>query len=740
MELEWLPTCVQVCLKHQEFAILGRFSEVGVNLVRALVHWKFYARQARKRKQENDAWKEKLISGEFANKLITRIVNRSEAQEAKKRARPPGVKQLSLNGKAANSKSAGGSGAPAVTTEAADQATTDGTPPSQSLSSKPTGAAFDDSPSTAPKPRGTRESPSRRASGAAGRSKATEQQLQGAAGRETPSRRASREQRSKTTSQDGVESVAEEELEPAGADDNEKDDSKKEPAKDGARASGKARKAENGEASDVSAEDGQPANGGPPAAESTLAAMKGGEEVKPEIRLGLPLRQRLLMNLKAIGRSNTKMPVVSRYLVRWRSKARKTRAAKAKIKAVLDMWRPQEEDKRRLRNGFEGFRTRFPRWIPPPIDPQSPFPAVRLTKDTMWARGTRNEASFVHGEPLLTTGVFTFAVRVSGVHQGMVVGVCDAAEAQATSPSQARAWGLHLTHGALYSKKQGSAAKGHLSMKQLVNLRTSEGDEENDDGTGEAEIGIEIEIEVDMDRRKIAFCKPGEHFIEAPVTLSASVRPWALLWNKGVAVLIDARAQGSGKARMTKGPSGHRAQTKSHDHPLVPLRAQPQWITDPITGEKIYFGGAKVRIPSSPRLSPKALRPDTTLYLPKHIQPGWGTAPSGAKVSVKAAGMQDEEDEAADALGALPRQQQQRATTSHGFLTPSRRIPRSPSTPGGSRASGRGPNTPASVRQYALSIRASPISPRTSRDRSITHMWDMVRYVTGVYADVHKQI
>ena len=57
MELEWLPTCVQVCLKHQEFAILGRFSEVGVNLVRALVHWKFYARQARKRKQENDAGK-----------------------------------------------------------------------------------------------------------------------------------------------------------------------------------------------------------------------------------------------------------------------------------------------------------------------------------------------------------------------------------------------------------------------------------------------------------------------------------------------------------------------------------------------------------------------------------------------------------------------------------------------------------------------------------------------------------
>lgn len=31
------------------------------------------------------------------------------------------------------------------------------------------------------------------------------------------------------------------------------------------------------------------------------------------------------------------------------------------------------------------------------------------------------------------------------------------------------------------------------------------------------------------------------------------------------------------------------------------------------------------------------------------------------------------------------------------------------------------------------------MTPRTSQGRSITHMWDMVRYVTGVYSDVHKQ-
>ena len=111
----------------------------------------------------------------------------------------------------------------------------------------------------------------------------------------------------------------------------------------------------------------------------------------------------------------------------------------------------------------------------------------------------------------------------------MVVGVCDATDAAESSPS---AWGLHLTHGALYSKKQGSA-KGFLSMKQLVSIGPEEGDDEKDISSGTAGMGIEIEIEVDMERRKIAFCKPGQRPVEAPVTLSASVRPWALLWNAG---------------------------------------------------------------------------------------------------------------------------------------------------------------------------------------------------------------
>ena len=47
--------------------------------------------------------------------------------------------------------------------------------------------------------------------------------------------------------------------------------------------------------------------------------------------------------------------------------------------------------------------------------------------------------------------------------------------------------------------------------------------------------------------------------------------------------------------------------------------------------------------------------------------------------------------------------------------------------------------SPSRRSALSLSARVSPNSPRTSRGRSITHMWDVVRYVTGVYSDVHLQ-
>lgn len=75
------------------------------------------------------------------------------------------------------------------------------------------------------------------------------------------------------------------------------------------------------------------------------------------------------------------------------------------------------------------------------------------------------------------------------------------------------------------------------------------------------------------------------------------------------------------------------------------------------------------------------------------------------------------------------------------LTTTSRSPPSSRRRPSPRRHSARSPSAPRSPGRdpFELSARASPMTPRTSQGRSITHMWDMVRYVTGVYSDVHKQ-
>lgn len=395
----------------------------------------------------------------------------------------------------------------------------------------------------------------------------------------------------------------------------------------------------------------------------------------------------------------------------------------------------------------------------------------------------------------------------------MVVGVCDASDPTATDPHNARAWGLHLTHGALYTKKQMSS-KGVLSTKQLVSTESRV-----DESPAADAAEIEIEIEVDMQRRKIAFGKPGGRLIEAPVTLSSSVRPWAYLWNAGDAVMIDARPQGMRASRMGQS-------VKLGPKPItapLPLRAQAQWIIDPITGEEIYFGGASrgggggggygsprghgppssnaafanlyaaervengdylpgyvhhaldsdfyssdrlvVRTavrPSAPsgraggsgrlgsasspaaarsRTPPRSWRParsdwhaaaaEASSSPQKGASKGGASDGGGAGSGSGGEGGIEGGDEAVPAKGALQSEMQEEgslvedpkreegADGTVGMHSPSRgsadRYGRSP---------GRSPpGTGRSSAHYALSSRATPMSPRTSRGRSITHMY-----------------
>ena len=160
-------------------------------------------------------------------------------------------------------------------------------------------------------------------------------------------------------------------------------------------------------------------------------------------------RARLISNIKA-AKARSPLALLSRYVANWRTTARKVRVQKAKIDYVVSHMRTLTPDMRLKRLGMESFGARSPCWVPLP----GGDPAVILDRDAFWARSLRHRArEAIHGDPLLSKGTFRFAVRVSGVHLGMVVGVCDASDPNAASPSDARAWGLHLTHGALYTKK-----------------------------------------------------------------------------------------------------------------------------------------------------------------------------------------------------------------------------------------------------------------------------------------------
>ena len=200
------------------------------------------------------------------------------------------------------------------------------------------------------------------------------------------------------------------------------------------------------------------------------------------------------------------------------------------------------------------------------VDPTAEFrQEFRLSEDGFWARSLahRRRTSLVGAPVLKRGGVYGFAFRVVGGGLGMVVGVSDASEPEVAA-AEAKAWGVHLTHGALYVKKKHSD-KGTLGTQQLVpgigaDRKAIEGltgdpeldetalaearevlaDEKSDSiqrwqaatllriaSYDESKPPLVVEVQVDMTRRKIAFGLPGQPLVEAPVTISTAVRPWA---------------------------------------------------------------------------------------------------------------------------------------------------------------------------------------------------------------------
>jgi len=343
------------------------------------------------------------------------------------------------------------------------------------------------------------------------------------------------------------------------------------------------------------------------------------------------------------------------------------------------------------------------------------------------------------------------------------VGVCDATD---ESPREARAWGLHLTHGALFTKKRGST-KGELGTQQLVPglavdrkaglIDGLTGDPLADaDAVAEARATLAnpsspaaereaarawlkavheaadhlagrsevvVEVVVDMGGRRVAFGLPGMPLVEAPVQLPAAVRPWAYFWSVGDTVMLEARQlrqhnkeriggprskERIGGPSRSKAAGGTSQSTRdSSAPPLPPLRARSDL-------HGLGGGGGSPR-KLSPRKSAGEVPPQQAAYLPAYLDPHY-QFPGGSN---------------AEAMHAP-------APESPGGLTPGRATPASP---------WRLQRMMTFMRAPALSHRAP--SPRAPSPRDAdgrrrreppAHMWDVVKAVTAPYSDTFQQL
>lgn len=484
----------------------------------------------------------------------------------------------------------------------------------------------------------------------------------------------------------------------------------------------------------------------------------------------------------ALGRMSPEGRMVSRALQQWVARCEESKDKRAKGNRALTMMSPEGRAKgrsfrawfawalhrkeqmlkvqqfmkrmspegRAMYSGMQGFKARTPAWLEG-VDRV-------VSDDGFWVVSTlHKERESVLASPLIKRGLFRFSFRINGTGAGLVVGVADASvvdkfgQPVSQSVEELKAWGLHLTHGALYTKKPGTT-KGVLSSKQLVPSQGPETPEEDPDNAGVAFIEqiIDIEVEVDMDRRRIAFGLPGGPLVEAPVKLTSCVRPWAYLWNSSDSVMIGSRPIPSRNAKQARSLLERAPATAAAPVPLRARSSRDLYASVPGGGgfDVTARDGTPLllRLPSHAERGdylPSYAYNDRSFYEARALRSPAKSAFTSARNAVlatkraltsarspsgdKAAGMSEEVGS-----GATPAREND---DSGWFSTPpSKKSGRQPDTPG----------TGLSTSRLAVSLSTarnrSPRSPRSPRGRGVTHMWDVVRYVTGVYGEVYKQI
>lgn len=445
----------------------------------------------------------------------------------------------------------------------------------------------------------------------------------------------------------------------------------------------------------------------PPAKVTTPPSRAANAVSSPQAKQNARIRARLCKRMQSSlsqSTDDTRKALLLDGVELWRKKAAAASRNKLRIREILSALRETTPDTRAMRHGFESFRTRSPRW-------NMSSPAIRISEDGFTARSCQHRRrNGVFGSPVLKSGVFHFGVRVAGLQHGIVVGVADASNrADEGAQQNSMAWGLHLTHGALYSKPFGESKGGVLSTRQLITTDAIEHEDVAD--------GFVIDIEVDMTRRKLSFGAYGAPLQEAPCTLSECVRPWAYLWTAQDAVLIDKRKQG-----LRRHASPNYDLRPPTAKLLIPLRTRPPMPRIFLSHEQ----DDELGMLSTPQ---HAIEPSR--YLPAYMIE-WASHDDNAG-DIKAS-QQFEADSQdnwhADEQRTIDESAAASPATKRGGST-SNRIHSSRS-----RSPSRSPERVA----LALSVRMSSLSPRTSRGRAATHMWDMVRFVTGTYSDTFRQI
>jgi len=466
----------------------------------------------------------------------------------------------------------------------------------------------------------------------------------------------------------------------------------------------------------------------------------------------------------------------------WAEMARERRRRMAAIKSALKRMSPEG---RAMYKGMCAFKAKSPTWTLPTESQiaASGKPApVRGTKDGFWIVHTSHRTrTSTLGEPFISRGVFRFGFKIVGSAVGLVVGVADATDRYPPHPNEPIAWGLHLSHGALYTKRS-SSEKGVLSTKQLV-PQVVHNPGANDDGEGAnadaaSDLGsqiTEVEVEVDMDKRRIAFGLSGAPMVKAPVKLSGCVRPWAFMWEQGDAVMLDSRPI-QGRSSMVTNRVWHQSPTKKAPVPLreralpsrddLPPPSPNKQPTHAATGEYLpayaYLGAGPSGDygPNGAPRTPTVSTPGSTPGKNSSRLPSPSTAIRAAAFSARNAIVAYSPDgrrlrressamSSARANGSPPP-----STVQFGYEEPMRASkpppkPR-PASPKPRAATYRPPSkarhspptaTPVTVDGVLVPTTPGRNSPRSPRHGPAgQHMWDMVRYVSGVYSDTFRQI